>query len=136
MLTQKQRQVAQDLFGSAFSEDEIIARHQITSGVYRRWLDSPVFQQELKHLMFYAQQRAEFNLASSAPLAAFKLAQLLGEDNLEVSRKAAVDIIDRFLKLAARTPVRNATKENQPSPEDLSDEEAVNTLLTLAKEMK
>ena len=73
-------------------------------------------------------RETRYIVARYGPVAALKLAELLGSDKPDIARRAALDMVDRCLAKPQAGP-----KRQDDGPENqLSDEQAQQMLLTLA----
>ncbi len=98
MLTRKQKKVAGALFEGKLSLVEIIGEYRLSTVVFEKWLNSGEFRGELDRLARIREMETEYTLQRFGPLAALKLAELLGSDRPDTARRAAVDVIDRCMK--------------------------------------
>jgi len=130
MLTKRQKQVAQAVFEGQLSIEEVLEKYGLRAKVLRRWLDKEEFQGLIKQLEQIRRKQTELALSRYGPLAAVRLAELVGDEKSDVARRAAVDLLDRCLK-------KSKAEEAKRNPiEQMSDEEAREMLLKLAEGMR
>ena len=92
-LSRKQLAFVNDLFDGKLNEDKCLAKHNISTSVYRRWLGSEVFSSEIAFRIDAARRQSILIVAKYAPVAALKLVSLADSGKGETSRKACLDII-------------------------------------------
>jgi len=133
MLTQKQKKVAQEIFAGQLTEDEIISRNNLSARLMNKWLNSEQFQAELQRLCDISIRETRLIIARFGPIAAMRLAAMLEPDEKkpDVARKAALDMIDRCLNKTATEPT-----DDQDTTDNITDQQARQMLLTLAKGVK
>jgi len=130
MLTKRQKQVAQALFEGQLTLEEVMEKYRLRAKVLRRWMDKEEFQGLIKQLEQIRHKQTELALSRYAPLAAVRLAELVGDEKSDVARRAAVDLLDRCLKKS------KAEEAKRDLIEQMSDEEAREMLLKLAEGMR
>jgi len=134
MATKKQKLVAQALYEGELSEAEIIEKYGISEEQFQRWLQNNSFRSELQRLCEQQIRQMRFILARYGPVAALRLAELVGSDKPDVARRAALDMIARCLDSKGKDIPQN---DNQSKTDtDISDEQAREMLLTLAEGMR
>ena len=129
MLTKKQLKVARALYEGNLSEKEIVEQLEVSERVLSRWLNNEEFQGELARLSERSARETRFIISRWGPVAAMKLAELIGSDKPDTARRAALDLIDRCL----HSPAGNGKESDELIGEEISDEEAKKMLLTLAE---
>lgn len=129
-LSKKQRRVLDDLFESGLDEAGVLAKHNVSSGLFRRWLGDELFAGELAFRIEQLQRQSELIISRYAPVAAMKLVELTASEKEETARKACLDIIS--LPFAGRSQTEPDT-EFAPPPQ-LSPETASRLLAALARE--
>ncbi len=107
-LTRRQLAVIDELFAGGMDETEVLARHNVSTRLYRKWLADELFADELKFRIDSAKRAGELIIARYTPVAAAKLVGLIDSDKDETVRRACLDIMS-----AAREP-------NVPGPVDLA----------------
>jgi len=132
MLRKRQIEVAQQLYEGRLTEDEILEQFKLSRKILRKWLATEEFQKELEDLHERSRREAQFAIARYAPVAALRLAELVGSEKADIARRAATDLVDRCLKL--NVPVDSAESREEDCS-DITDEQARQMLLTLAKGM-
>ena len=98
-LTKRQMAVIDELFVGGMDETEVLARHNVSTRLYRAWLGDELFADELKFRIDSAKRTSELIIARYAPVAAAKLIGLIDSDKDETVRRACLDIMS-----AAREP--------------------------------
>ena len=97
MLSKKQKTVARALYEGELGEEEIVRQFGVSGKRVRDWLGEEEFGAELMRLCGESQRETRFILARYGPIAALRLAELLGSDKPDIARRAALDMIDRCL---------------------------------------
>jgi len=97
MLSKKQKRVARALYEGQLSEEQIGARFGVSGKRLGDWLGQEEFGAELVRLCAESQRETRFILARYGPIAALRLAELLGSEKPDIARRAALDMIDRCL---------------------------------------
>ena len=92
-VTKRQAEVLDDLFGGEMSEVEVLAKHKVAMGTYRRWLECEVFVDEYDFRIESSRRQGQLIIARYVPAAAAKLVGLAGDDKGEVARKACLDVM-------------------------------------------
>ena len=131
-LSKKQIAVIQDLLEADMDESQVIAKHNISTAIYRKWLADKTFAGELNFRIESAKRHSRLIIARYAPVAAVKLVKLTECEKEETARKACLDIIS----LPAAEDKLNQTETDptcQPI-ETLSPETAGKLLEFLADE--
>ena len=91
-LSSRQLAVVDDLFAGELSEGEVLKKHGVRTVVYRRWLGTKVFADELAFRIEGARRESEIMIAKYARVAAVKLVELTGSKG-ETARRACLDIV-------------------------------------------
>ena len=141
MLTQRQRAAAKALFEGLLTETQILKQYRLSPTTWQQWLQTEEFKQELQEHCQSAIRETCFIITRYGPIAALKLAELLGSDKPDVARRAALDLIDRCLnqtpdknqddqELSKRNMLRLEPQSDRP---EFSDEQARRMLLALAE---
>ena len=86
------------------------------------------FLGELSRLQETAKREAHFTIARYAPVAALRLAELVGSEKGDIARRAALDLVDRCLEI---TIADNKAEQE----EEMSDDQVRSKLLRLAEGM-
>jgi hypothetical protein len=128
MLTRKQKQVARALYDGQMTEEEVLREYKINRALLERWQGQPGFQLELDRLCEAAGRETRLVLARFGPIAALRLAELVGSDKPDVARRAALDLVDRCL--ARKTADEPAETEDE---EEMTDEQVRSMLVHLAE---
>ena len=126
MLNDRQRGVARELYEGKYSEAEILARNKLSAKVLARWLGQKEFQEEFGRLCEESKRQAEFTIARYGHIAALRLVELTGVDKPDIARRAAVDLIDRCLRVTEKA-------ESGKGGDELSDKQVAKMLQALAK---
>ena len=92
-LSKRQVAVIDDLFIQNMDELEILRKHKLSAGIYRKWLADEAFVEELEFRIESARRQGAFIIARFIPLAAAKLVKLTECEKEETVRKACLDII-------------------------------------------
>ena len=92
-LTPRQLAVIDDLFEGGLDETEVLARHNVSTRLYRRWLCCEAFAGELRFRIESARRAGELIIARYTPVAAAKLVGLIDSDKPETVRRACLDIM-------------------------------------------
>ena len=92
-ISKKQLAVIQDLLEADMDESETLAKHKISTAIYRKWLADEVFADELNFRIESAKRHSRLIIARYAPVAAVKLVKLTECEKEETARKACLDII-------------------------------------------
>lgn len=127
-LNKKQVAVIDDLFEHNGNESEVIKKHKVSIGVYRKWLADKNFTDELTFRLESARRQGNLIIAKFTPAAAVSLVRLTESEKDETSRKACLDVI-------SNPGEKNAPKkESENVCENISTEKAEKLLAVLAKE--
>lgn len=110
-LNKRQMAVIEDLFDAAADEAEVLAKHGVSRYLYRRWLQSEAFCDELNFRIESAKRQSRLIIACYGPVAAAKLIELVASDKAETSRKACLEIIALQTGLQMTTAAESATTE-------------------------
>ncbi|MHC4215739.1 MAG: hypothetical protein ACYSWP_20520 [Planctomycetota bacterium] len=129
-LTKRQMAVIDELFTGGMDETEVLARHNVSTRLYRAWLDDELFADELKFRIDSARRSGELIIARYTPVAAAKLVGLIDSDKDETVRRACLDIMSAGRQTDAATTDQDDSNENQP---DLPPELATKLLAVLAQ---
>ena len=132
-LSSRQLAVVEDLFTGEMGEKEVLAKHGLGVGTYRKWLEDDLFANELAFRIESARLQGRLIIARYAPVAASKLVQLTESEKEETARKACLDIISLPIgeKRAAEPE-----KEEEGGEEKISQKTASKLLEVLAEEEK
>lgn len=113
-LSKRQLAIIDELFKAEMHEADVLKKFQLTTAVYRKWLEDETFTSELAFRCQSARRQTEMILTKFAPAAAAKLVSLTQSDKDETVRKACLDIISM-----PTMPI----EDTQPEPEDESTEQ-------------
>ena len=129
-LSMRQLAVVSDMFENQLSEDEVLDKHGLSKGIMKKWLEDPVFVEELEFRMDSARRQSRMIIARYGPVAAAKLVQLTECEKEETARKACLDIIAAAQDQGGKkTPV---VKDKVDNPERLMiSESAASRLLEM-----
>jgi hypothetical protein len=131
----KQLAVIEDLFTAELDEAEILKKHGVKPGLYRKWLADEQFTGHLEQRLAQAYHSSRVLLARSVRTAAERLIELAKCGQNETARKACLDIIypqnDDTVKRAS-SPVAQTTNESV-APVSLTPEKASEILRILAE---
>ena len=139
MLSKRQKEVARALYEGRHSEAELAERFQLGRNTLAQWLEQPDFQQELQRLCQSSLRETRFIITRYGPIAALRLAELLGAEKDDTARRAALDMVDRCLKIVE--PGGDSDRDgggdrDDPFEQGISDEQARTMLLALAEAWK
>jgi hypothetical protein len=129
-LTKRQLVVIDELFAGGMDEAEVLARHKISTRLYRAWLADELFADELKFRIESAKRSGELIIARYAPVAAAKLVGLIDSDKDETVRRACLDILEAGQQKNAATTDSATSNQSQP---DLPPALATKLLKVLAE---
>ncbi len=132
-LTRRQLAVVADLFEGRMDETEILARHKVSTRLYRAWLDDELFEDELKFRIDSARRSGELIIARYTPVAAAKLIGLIDSDKDETVRRACLDIMSAARERIESGPVDPAAQNAGDSRADLPPALASKLLAVLAE---
>ena len=105
MLSKRKKQLARDLFDGRLDEAELSVKYGIRPELLVSWLSKPEFQAELDALCERSRLETRLTLARYGPVAALRLAELIGADKEDVARRAALDMIDRVMNQKSKDGV-------------------------------
>ena len=128
--SKQQKEWARLLYEGQLNEQEIIEQQGLSKLKWQRLMQSKVFQQELHGLCESTLRETRLILARYGPVAALRLAELLDSDKPDIARRAALDLIEHCMKHSA---VEAPIPQSQDTPTQLTDEQARQMLLTLAR---
>ena len=134
MLTKKQRLVARAMYEGGLDDEQIRRKFGIGNRQMKRWLDQEEFQRELHRLCQDSMRETKFILTRYGTVAAWKLVELLNGDKPDITRRAALDLIDRCVQSNGVSEPANVQR-NRPSPTPLTEEQALQILETLSREL-
>jgi len=131
MLTRRQLAIAKSVYEGQLDEKQISRKHRVSPGAMQKLLQREEFQQELLRLCEETMRQTRFIISRFGPIAALRLAELIGSDKPDVARRAALDMIE---KCFAQSATPNAATESKNSQElkDLTDDEVQQMLAKLA----
>jgi hypothetical protein len=132
-LNRKQLAVIDDLFDGDMDEQEVLAKHNLSWHLYRKWLGDERFKRELDIRIDSARKQSELIIARYAPIAALKLVSLTGSEKAETARKACIDLITMPKGGGQEKNVHDATKETNAA-KPLTPAVAGKLLAVLAEE--
>jgi hypothetical protein len=130
----KQSAVIEDLFAGELGEQAVLDKHGVSRELYHQWLADERFIRLLEERIASAYRESELILASYAPVAASKLAELTDCEKEETARRACLDIIS--MARSAPAPVAGTVSVTDPEaehPTKLSEETASKLLAALAE---
>jgi len=129
-LTKKQRAVIQDFFTGEMDEAAVLAKHNVSTRRYEKWLADERFIAALDRRMARAHREALVIIARYAPVAGAKLVELTDSEAAETARKACLDVMSM-----SSCPPQPAPGEPGPAehPAELSPETAGRLLAALAE---
>ena len=114
-LTPRQLSVITDLFEGGLDEAGILAKHKVSTRLYRAWLADELFADELAFRIESTRRAGELIIARYTPTAAAKLVGLIDSDKAETVRKACLDILSGGSKKDTTTTESGDSDENQPA---------------------
>jgi len=123
-LTKRQRQVLEELFAAGGDEARALQKCRVPQWVYRRWLEEPVFLEELGLRMESVGRQTRVVLAKGGPVVAARLVELTQGEKEETARKACVDVLS--MVAAGNVPARPGRSDGRgeepakPLPDDLA----------------
>ena len=129
MLTKKQKEVAQAIYEGRLSEAEIIEQFGLSPRQLNHLLNRREFDEQLARLCDRSAQQARLILSRFAPVAALRLAELVGSEKLDTARRAALDLIDRCMTAGPLGHDDHPPSNDQG--DDLTDEQAQAMLQSL-----
>lgn len=92
-LTKRQVEVLDALFVEGTTEGGVLAEHEISSNVYRKWLSDKSFMEEFEFRMQSAHRQGQLVVAKYASFAALRLVDLMNTGKGETARKACLDLM-------------------------------------------
>ena len=113
-LTPRQMAVINELFESGLDETEVLARHKVSTRLYRAWLADELFAGELKFRIDSARRTGELIIARYTPVAAVKLVGLIDSNKAEICRRACLDILEAGRQQKTATADTTSANESQP----------------------
>ena len=123
-LSDKQRAVINDMSQNSLTELEVLEKHNISPGRYRRWLKNGLFVQEIDDRIEAAMRQSKLVMAKWLPLVAERLAQLTISEKDETARKACLDVISLYSHGTEQKTAQNAqpvqAKEIKPLPPEIA----------------
>ena len=125
-LSKKQLAVIDDLFDGRSKEADVLKKHKVSKGIYRKWLKEENFVGELAFRVEASRRQSDLIIAKFAPKAALKLVELADSEKNDTSRKACLDIIS--LSLETNTP----KEKSKNVREHISSESAEKLLAEIA----
>jgi hypothetical protein len=99
MLTNKQKRVATAIYQGQLSDEQIGQQYGVSVKRLAGWREEPEFGQYIDQLCESTGRETRCILSRYGPLAAMRLAELIGSDKPDMARRAALDLIDRCLRL-------------------------------------
>ena len=133
VLTKQQVAVLDDIFEGDLREEGAVKKHEISSQLYRKWLNDDVFADEFEFRIATLQRQGRLMLAKLASFAAIKLADLMGSGKPEIVRKTCLDLT------SFTTGIVDAKCGKSESPADTPgqfDQELAGRLLDMLAEGK
>ena len=135
-LSSRQLAVMDDLFAGELSEAEVLKKHGVRTVVYRRWLGTKVFSDELAFRIEAARRESEIMIAKYARVAAVKLVELTGSNKGETARRACLDIVSCAGVGGGKKKGKSAAVKKDKLNAQISPKVASKLLGVLAKEKK
>lgn len=132
MLSKRQSRVAEAVYQGRLTDEQIVEQCRVTARQLRRWLQDGEFQSELDRLADESIRQVRFTISRYGPIAALRLAELLGSEKDDTARRAALDVIDRCIGYRGR-PDDSSDGSDGSAAGELTDEQARQMLLTLAE---
>jgi hypothetical protein len=114
-LGKRQLAVVDDLFAGKMTESEILEKHNLGISVFRKWLASDNFIDELTRRTGAARRQSEMIIARFAPAAAAELVALTECEKEDVRRKACLDVITAA---GGNRPPASGAAESSPAASD------------------
>jgi hypothetical protein len=130
MLTRKQKLVARALFDGV-SGEEMLERYGVSGKQLGKLVKKDEFQEELQGYCDTAVYEMRCTLSRFGPTAALRLVSLLKSEKDDTVRRAALELVDRYLGLQDLPEVK--TKRGRPTKEAVNDTKAKAMLVKLAK---
>ena len=120
-LTPRQLAVVDELFEGGLDEAGVLAKHKVSTRLYRAWLADELFAEELAFRFESTRRAGDLIIARYTPVAAAKLVGLIDSDKAETVRKACLDILEAGRQPEAAITDTAGPNENQPPlPPDLA----------------
>ncbi|MHC5061622.1 MAG: hypothetical protein ACYTFK_11140 [Planctomycetota bacterium] len=113
-LTKRQRVVIDELFEGRLDEAQVLAKHKVSTRLYRAWLGDEVFADELKFRIDSAKRASELIIAKYSPVAAAKLVGLIDSEKDETVRRACLDILASSRQTDEAPAEEDDSNEYQP----------------------
>ena len=136
-IRKKQMAVLDDLFNGEFDEQTVLSKHNVTRGVFSKWLSNERFAEEFSRRVAWAYWQSEALIARYSVVAAAKLVQLTDSDKPETARRACLDIISLPRQEAQKNSVSVKAESNTGKrTRQLSPEVAGRLLAALAESKK
>jgi hypothetical protein len=132
-LTRRQLAVIDELFAGGMDEIEVLARHNVSTRLYRAWLGDELFADELRFRIDSARRTGELIIARYAPVAAAKLVGLIDSNKAEICRRACLDIMLAARERIESGPVDPAAQNAGDNRADLPPALATKLLAVLAQ---
>ena len=129
-LSKRQLAVIDELFAGGMDETEVLARHKVSTRLYRGWLADELFAGELRFRIESARRAGELIIARYTPVAAVKLVGLIDSKKDETVRRACLDIMSAGRQTDETTTDSAESNKSQP---DLPPALASKLLEVLAK---
>jgi len=127
MLSRRQREAARMIFEGR-REEEVAEGCGVLVNTVRRWARRPAFGEEMKRLEEEGVRRTRQIVRRYGFAAAAKLVELLQSEKAEVARRAALDLLDRCLRVVSE----GGEVKGSESPA-VSEAEAMRMLMILAE---
>jgi len=133
-LNKRQLAVLDDLFTGELEEQKVLEKHHVSRSLFERWLADERLAEQFERRIAHAYRQSRVILASHAPKAAIKLAELTESKNQETARKACLDIIALHASSGGQaSPDASCGPAESPSAHALSAETASRLLAALAR---
>jgi len=133
----KQTAVLDDLFNGEFDEQTVLSKHNVTRGVFSKWLSNERFAEEFSRRVAWAYWQSEALIARYSAVAAVKLVELTESDKPETARRACLDILSLPRQKAQKVSVSvKAESIAGKRTRQLSPEVASRLLAALAESKK
>ena len=137
-LSGRQSAVLNDIFSGQMSVEEVLAKHKVAAGVYRKWHGDERFSEEFEVRVAAAYRESRVLIARYASVAAVKLVQLTESNSAETSRKACLDILslNKADKQVRAERKEEGTEGETELPSGLDEKTASRLLEVLAEGKK
>jgi hypothetical protein len=132
-LTKRHQKLAQEYYQGKWTEEELLKRHRLSDKQFQKCLEAEDFQQELDRLCTRSMQETRLIISRFGPIAAMRLAELLGSDKDDTARRTALDVVDRCLR---NFSAKELAEDLDSETDELSDDQAKNMVLALAEAIK